>query len=239
MKRIIESKLFSISITSCHDIVPSIIYTKKYYTKLKKLNFIKCSNKTNYLNQILEINYILLNKYFPFYKRHMILGKNILNRFGKYQKIGVHIRMNDKCIYSCNANYDDILLINNISKKMCSKCITILSSFSKKFIQIYFNTCKNVYTYNPKAKIVHSALNVKMSQIDIDKIVIDLYLVSNSDFFLLSGGSTFSLFILYKGYYLNYKLCITKQYFFWNGIDYFDHLRRYRRKDNCTNILSF
>lgn len=75
-----------------------------------------------------------------------------------------------------------------------------------------------------------------INQSDIDKIVIDIHLVSQSDVLLISGYSTFSLIMLFKGIYKDYDKCFVKKYIFWNGGEILDHLNRFRRYKKCKNI---
>lgn len=237
INKIIKSNIYSISISSIHDIVPSIIKTNKYYTKLKNLHFIKCSKKENVIHQIIEVNYILYKKYFIFNNRHVIMGKNIIKLYKKKYKIGVHVRLNDTCLKLCKIEIGDIQKINNIIRKVCKKnCYTFLSSFNNNFSNLYKKFNKNTYTFNSSYKIKHSSNDKNFNQIDVDKIVLDIFLTSNCDAILLSGYSTFSLLILYKGYYRNYTECNSKYYIFWNSGELYDHVERFRNKKKCRNI---
>lgn len=235
--KIVKSHYSSIATQSIHDFVPAIIKSKKFYKELRIKKFIKCSNRSNLIGQIIEVNYLLYNKYFPFYKRHIKIGNNILHLYKSYIKIGVHVRMNDKCLKSCIVNVENIHRIMNISKKYCqTKFIVLLSSFDRSFNKLFYALYKNVYSYNITSEIKHSAKSLNITQYDIDKTILDMLLTSNSDILLLNGLSTYSLFILYKGYYSNYNMCKPKPFKFWNNGEVFDHLDRFRRKGYCKNI---
>lgn len=134
--RIVKSKLHSISIRSIHDIVPTIIKTKKYFSLLKHLNLIRCSSKSNILDQILEVNYILYQRYFPFHKKHIETGAKILRIYKNYQKIGIHVRLDDQCLNFCHVNITDVYRISNLSNKYCKNCIIMLSSFNNNFSRL-------------------------------------------------------------------------------------------------------
>lgn len=240
INRIINSNIYSISITSIHDIVPSIIKAKKYFKILKLLHFIKCSNRHNINYQILEVNYNLYRKYFPFHNRHKIIGNSIVKLYKSKNKVGVHVRLNDKCIKSCSIDKRIIFKIINISNKLCNKhCFIFLSSFNKNFTQLFMNLNKNTYTFNSTYNIKHSLYYNTFNQIDIDKIVLDIYLTSKCDYLLLSGYSTFSLLILYKGFYKDYTTCNSKYFKFWNNGELYDHLDKFRKNYKCRNITFF
>lgn len=234
--QIIQSKVQTISIRSIHDIVPTIIKSNKYFSKLKMLKFIKCSRKDNMLKQMLEVNYVLYNKYFPFHKEYISSGKTILKLFKTKQKIGVHARLNDKCLEKCSISINTIFKICNITNKLCNNCVIMLSSFSRNFTKSFMQYNSNVYVYNSNYNIKHSSKSPNFNQLDIQKTILDIYLTSNSDIILLSGDSTFSLLILYKGYYKNYKRCLSKYYTFWDNNEFYDHISSYRRKKNCKII---
>lgn len=235
--KIVKSNKTSISISSIHDIVPAIVKTRKYYNTLKLLHFIKCSNSNNILNQILEVNYVLYKKYFPFHPRHETIGNNIIHVYKKKYTIGIHVRLNDKCLKDCIIDIKNISNICNLSKQLCTtNCFFLLSSFSNKFTKLFMNINNNSYSYNSTYNIKHSRHYNHFNQVDVDKIVLDIYLTSNCDAILVSGYSTFSLLILYKGYYKNYRKCIPKKYFFWNNGEIYDHLERFRKINKCKNI---
>lgn len=165
------------------------------------------------------------------------MGSKIIKLFKQYKRIGVHVRLYDKCITSCNIDSNSIYVINNISKSICrNNFFTILSSFSKNFTKLFMSINKNSYVFNSDYNIKHSQKYFNFKQEDVDKIVLDIYLTSNSDYILLSGNSTFSLLILYKGYYENYRKCKSKYYKFWNNGELYDHLEYARITTNCKNV---
>lgn len=238
INKIIKSRLYSIGIWSIHDMVPTIVYSRKYYSLLKLNGFIKCAKKNELLKQMLEVNYVLLNKYFRFYDDHVRVGDNILKRFEDKIKVGIHVRLHDNCLRSCPVDYGRIYGAGKVSKRFCNsttKCVNILSSFSKNFTMAFANIYNNTYTYNQTSEVKHSAFSV-VTRDDVQKIVVDLYLASQSDIILVNGYSTYSLIILYKGYFKNYRKCIAKPYGFWTGGALYDHLNRFRKKNDCKNI---
>lgn len=238
--RIIKSRVKSISITSIHDIVPTIIKSKKYFKKLKLLKFIKCSNKTNIIHQILEVNYVLYNRYFPFHSRHIAIGNKILDFYKEYKKVGIHIRLGDECLSKCAISIENIQRISNITSMLCKNCIIMLSSFSRNFTKLFINYNKNVFIYNSSCNIKHSSKSLNFNQLDIDKIVLDIYLTSKSDILILSSGSTFSLLILYEGFYKNYNRCKYKHFVFLNNGEFlYDHLEKFRIKNKCSKLPIF
>lgn len=239
INRIVQSNKYSISIKSIHDIVPSIIKTGNFYNTLKQLHFIKCSKKYNILNQILEVNYILYKKYFPFHKRHINLGNKILHLYERKCKVGVHVRLNDSCLKSCAIDIKTIYVINNLSKSFCkNNNFIFLSAFNNKFTNLFMKINRNTFSFNSNYIIKHTNNYNNFNQIDIDKIVLDINLISNTDFLLLSGYSTFSLLILYKGFYKDYEKCYSKYYYFWNNGEVYDQLETFRQKYNCKKFPS-
>lgn len=240
INQIMESKINSIGISSIHDLVPIIIKSKKYYNLLRLMKFIKCSSRNDEVKQIIEVNYVLLNKYFPFHSKYIDIGESIIKKYDKYIKIGIHVRLNDRCLHYCNINTKTIKRIGSISKKYCikKKCINILSSFSKKFSIKFSEQFKNTYSYKSNIEIKHSSLS-NITQCDVEKTIVDIYITSKTDIILLNGYSTYSLLILYKGYYKSYRECSFKQYTFWSNGELYDHLIRFRKKYNCKNISYF
>lgn len=235
--RIVKSRIKSISILSIHDIIPTIIKTKKYYNILKQLRFIKCSNKANIINQIIEVNYVIYNKYILFHLQYINYGKNILLLYKKEALIGIHVRLYDKCLISCNISMNYIFNITSMINRMCkNKCKVILSSFSIRFNEKFQSIYKNIYIFNPSLTVKHSFKSKRFDRKDVEKTVMDIHLTSSADYLILSGRSTFSLLILYKGYYRDYEKCIAKEYHFINNIELYDHLANARIIDNCKNI---
>lgn len=235
--KLVISKAKTISIFSIHDIIPTIIKSKKYYRILKRLKLIKCSRRTDIKNQILEVNYVIYNKYILFQLKYIARGNGILNLYSDKKLIGVHVRLSDTCLESCNLSTNNLLLIANISKRICGQeSIIMLSSFSKEYNTRFQLLYKNVFIYNPSLIIKHSSKSRQFNKEDIEKTIMDIYLTSKSDFLILSGGSTFSLLILYTGYYKNYEKCLAKKYLFFNNLELFDHLEKFRKFEKCKNV---
>lgn len=108
---------------------------------------------------------------------------------------------------------------------LCKNCITILSSFSRNFTKLF---------------IRHSSKSLHFNQLDIDKIILDIYLTSKSDILLLSSGSTFSLLFLYEGFYKNYNKCICKHFdIINNGEFFYDQLEKFRIKIKRSKLQIF
>lgn len=237
IQNIIQSKISSISINTIHDIIPTIVKTKKYYNILKYYKFIKCSAKDNIKSQILEMNYIIYNKYLIFHKNHLIIANKYITKYSIFKKIGLHVRLNDDYLNKYKNCTNQIIqiekIVSNISK---DNIYYMLSSFNKNFSKEFINRNKNTFAFNQNIDIKHIALSHDINQKDIEKIVMDIHLVSQSDVLLISGYSTFSLIMLFKGYYNNYDKCFVKNYTFWNGGEIFDHLNRFRRYKKCKNI---
>lgn len=148
------------------------------------------------------------------------------------------MRLSDKCLTVCNISLNDILMLGNITNRICrKKCVIFLSSISNYYNKQFQQYYRNVYIYNPRQKIKHSSKSKEFNRKDIEKTIIDIYLASSSDYLILSGGSTFSLLILYTGYYKNHEKCISKEYFFLNNFELYDHLEKFRKIKNCKRII--
>lgn len=235
--KLIISKIKSISIFSIHDIIPTIIKANKYYEILKQLKLIKCSSKRNIINQIIELNYAIYNKYISFNTHHINKGNKMLRLYRKEALIGIHARLRDECIVLCNVSTNDIYILINMTKKMCkSNCRVVLSSMSNEFNKQFQSYYNNVFIFNPFQKIKHSSKSKIFDSKDIEKTIMDIYFTSSANYLILSGGSTFSLLILYIGYYSDYQKCKSKEYHFINNYQLFDHLEAFRIKNNCKNI---
>lgn len=235
IKEMIETNKKYISIVSIFDLIPSIVKLKIYYKQLKNMGFIKCSSESDIEGQILEINYVLLTRYFPFRNDILVKVNNDLDKYKDKFKIGIHVRLwNDK-LNDKNVNWELVNKILNLTSNICGNrtCINTLSVFGNKFIESFSSKNNNVYVYKPYMAVKHFSKS-KMAKGDEEKILGDIISVSKSDYFLLTKGSTFSLMMLYSGLYSNYEMCNRKNFSTIEGNNFYDHLEReWKEYNDC------
>lgn len=189
------------------------------------MKFIKCSKENEIDNQIIEINYILFNKYFTFNNKILNNVNKLLFKYKNKYKIGIHYRSIDDVINNDYTDWNYLNKLNNKLKEICNnkKCEFVLSSFSNNFSLSFKEINKNTFIYKSYLKSKHLTKS-KINKEDNEKILGDLISVSKCDYLLLSKRSTYSLLMLYSGGYINYNKCIIKNYSFNEDNNYFDHL---------------
>lgn len=205
------------------------------------MRYIRCSNYSDINNQIFELNYIMYKKYFVFKRYIEKKAFTFINQFSKFYLLAIHIRMSDYCFKNCRYN---ISIVNNIKNMIKNELIQhkvykiFLCSNSKSVIDKFNYNESNIITYLPKIKIKHSSKSFNITNKEISKIIGDIVVASTANEIYISGWSTYSLMILYKGLFENYHKCRIKKYKFWTNTIVIDHLDKFKNNHNklrCKN----
>lgn len=250
----------SVKIRSCHDIIPSMLKCNIFTKDLIKNGFLNNLHHSDILKQTVEINNLIFTKYIIFKKVEKIKVNYFVSKIKSVCSVAIHIRYDDICMNDKICNISSTMMNGYINLiKEIKKCNIHLASSNIKLIKLLkMKFGSRIIEYLPGIKPAHSNeiltyhhKNKSNSISDkIRKIIGDIYFLSNSDRFILSSLSTFSLMIYYIGAKnLNGSIKPMKIISSDNGkidklqiydhLNYFAHRKRMCKPSPFSNLLTY
>lgn len=249
----------SIRIKTCHDIIPSMLKCKIYTKDLMKNGFLNNIYKSDILKQTTEINNLIFTKYIILKKVESIKVNYYLSKVKSVCSVALHIRYNDKCMKNniCNISYSLISryinIINTID--LAKECNIYLASSNLHINELLKRSIGlRIIEYlpgiNPSHSGVFSHTNKSNQNVEIKKIIGDIYFLSKADRFILSNLSTFSLLIYYIGakylngsikpmIIINTEIGKIDKLQIYDHINYYGYRKRLCKSSPFSNILLY
>lgn len=199
----------SIRVRSCHDVVPSMLKCRIFTKGLIRNGFLNDIYDEDIFKQTIEINNLIFNKYIILKKVEKSKAYYFISKIKPVCSIGLHIRYDDICINNNRCNISKSIIdgyvniINDIDPtKQCNIYIASSNIYIIKSLKniVGSRVIEYLHRISPSHSGIESDLKKDNNKNDkIRKIIGDIYFLSNSDRFILSSLSTFSLLIYYIG----------------------------------------